>query len=319
MRIEYLKIRNPFIKMFLLSKSYLKKLSSILIFLILCFSCARQPAYQIYDKNVPGKIPEIFAEDIFNKDSSYIGYCSFNQNTNDFYYAITNQPWNSSQILRLSDNMQIDTVRFHVNDLWEGEPMFTHDCKRMYFTSIIPPKDNQDWHGDLFYIEHTDNGWSNPKAFELNTPASEWHISFTENNVVYFGSERDGSRLKADIFYSKPVNGKYKEAIKLPPSINTEYNDCDPLIAPDESYLIFHSDRPGGYGDHDLYIAFREGENQWTEPVNMGADMNTSGWEMGPSLSPEGKYLFFTRRKSWDTDEPSKIYWVDIEIIEKYK
>ena len=55
--------------------------------------------------------------------------------------------------------------------------------------------------------------------------------------------------------------------------------------------------------------------NDWTEPINMGKNINTSGWEMGPSLSPDGKYLFFTRRKSWDTNEPSKIFWVDIAII----
>ncbi|MGD2035245.1 MAG: hypothetical protein PVF73_09335, partial [Bacteroidales bacterium] len=250
---------------------------------------------------------------------SYIGYCSFNPKSEEFFYAITDQQWGSSQILRLNPDGQIDTMNYNINKYWEGEPMFTHESKRMYFTAIIPPNDNQDWHGDLFYVEKTDNGWSEAKKFELNTKTSEWHISFTRNSTAYFGSEREGRRLKADIFYSKPEKGEYKEAIKLPPSINTEYNDCDPLIAPDESYLIFHSDRPGGFGDHDLYIAFRVGENQWTNPVNMGKTINTSGWEMGPSLSPDGKYLFFTRRKSWDTNEPSKIYWVDIAIIENYK
>ena len=299
-------------------KSILAKLL-VLLLIFLLQGCNKKSVYLIFDKQVPGKVPRTFAENIFSKDSSYIGYCSFNQNANEFYYAITDRQWGSSKILKLSDNMQIDTVRFNINEYWEGEPMFTSDGKRMYFTAIIPPKDDQDWHGDLFYIEQTEDGWSDPKEFELNTQTSEWHISFTGNNVAYFGSEREGSRLKADIFYSKPINGKYKEAIKLPSSINTEYNDCDPLIAPDESYLIFHSDRPAGYGDHDLYIAFRKGENKWTKPVNMGEDINTSGWEMGPSLSPDGKYLFFTRRKSWDTDEPSKIYWVDIAIIEKYK
>lgn len=296
-------------------------LKKLLIFITipLLQGCYNKPVYSIFDKQLPDTIPKIFAENIFFKDSSYIGYCTFNQNTKEFYYAITNQQWNNSQILKLTSKLQIDTIRLNISKLWEGEPVFTQDNKRMYFTAIIPPKDNQAWHADLFYIEHIGNGWSEPKEFELNSKASEWHISFTKNNVAYFGSKREGSRLRADIFYSKPVDGEYKEAIKLPSSINTEYNDCDPLIAPDESYLIFHSDRPGGYGEHDLYITFRKGENKWTEPVNMGKEINTSGWEMGPSLSPDGKYLFFTRRKSWDTKEPSKIFWVDIAIIEKHK
>ena len=300
-------------------KYYFEKTMIVLMMIFLFQGCVQKPVYLSFDDNVPNTIPKVFAENIFNTDSSYIGYCSFNPKAEEFYYAITNQQWGTSQILRLNSEGQIDVMNYNINKYWEGEPMFTHDGKRMYFTAIIPPSENYDWHGDLFYIEQTGNGWSEAKEFELNTKTSEWHISFTANDVAYFGSERDGSRLKADIFYSKPESGEYGEAIKLPPAINTEYNDCDPLIAPDESYLIFHSDRPGGYGDHDLYIAFRKGENQWTEPVNMGKNINTSGWEMGPSLSPDGKYLFFTRRKAWDTEEPSKIFWVDIAIIENYK
>jgi len=153
----------------------------------------------------------------------------------------------------------------------------------------------------------------------LNSSASEWHISSTKQEAVYFGSERESDRLKADIYFSVPENGTYKNAVKLPYPVNTEYNDCDPLIALDESYLIFHSDRPGGFGDHDLYITFNKGNNKWTEPQNMGRDINTEGWEMAPGLSPDGKYLFFTRRKSWDTSEPSKIYWVSTKIIDSYK
>jgi hypothetical protein len=300
-------------------KDYLEKTIVTLMLILLLQGCAQNPIYLIFDNNVPDTIPQVFAENIFIQDSSYIGYCSFNPESKEFYYAVTNRQWNTSKILKLSDNMQIDTLSLNVNEFWEGEPMFTADGTRMYFTAIISPDDNHDWYANLFYIERIDNGWSEPKEFELNTQTSEWHISFTGNNTAYFGSEREGSRLKADIFYSKIENGEYKKAIKLPLTINTEYNDCDPLIAPDESFLIFHSDRPGGYGDHDLYIAFRKGENDWGDPINMGKNINTSGWEMGPSFSPDGKYLFFTRRKSWDTKEPSKIYWVDIAIIKNYK
>lgn len=297
-------------------KNNLKEIMCTIIVVALFQACSNEPVYLIFDNQLPDTIPEVFAENILSRDSSYIGYCSFNKDGKEFYYAVTNQQWNTSQILRLDSERQIDTLNFNINKNWEGEPMFTLNGRRMYFTAVIK---DVDWHSDLFYIEKTGSGWSAPKEFELNSQACEWHISFTKNDKAYFGSEREGSRLKADIFYSKPENDKYTEAIKLPSTINTEYNDCDPLIAPDESYLIFHSDRPGGYGDHDLYISFRKGENNWTEPVNMGKNINTRGWEMGPSLSPDGKYLFFTRRKSWDTYEPSKIFWVDISIVENYK
>ena len=64
---------------------------------------------------------------------------------------------------------------------------------------------------------------------------------------------------------------------------------------------------------------FRNKKNEWTSPKNMGPSINTQGWEMAPSLSPDGKYLFFTRRKDFQTLEPSKIFWVDIRIIDKFR
>lgn len=299
-------------------KSHFKN-TLIVSVIVLLSGCSQDPVYSIFDSNPPDIAPKVFADNLFSGDGSYVGYCTFNHEEKTLYYATTNQQWNISHILRRSPDKQIDTLKLHINELWAGEPMFTPDEKRMYFTAITQPDKSPDWHADLFYIEKTDAGWSAPKTFALNSPKSEWHISFTKDQVAYFGSEREGSRLRADIYYSKLENGEYQEAIKLPAPLNTEYNDCDPLISPDESYLIFHSDRPSGYGAHDLYIAFRNGENDWNAPVNMGETINTEGWEMGPSLSPDGKYLFFTRRKSWDTEEPSKIFWVKTDIVERYK
>ena len=67
---------------------------------------------------------------------------SFNPKGEEFFYAITNQQWGSSKILRLNCEGQIDTMNYNINKYWEGEPMFTQDGKRLYFTAIIPPKDN---------------------------------------------------------------------------------------------------------------------------------------------------------------------------------
>jgi hypothetical protein len=56
----------------------------------------------------------------------------------------------------------------------------------------------------------------------------------------------------------------------LGPSVNSEYNEADPFVAPDESYLIFQSKRPGGFGNNDLYISFRNKGGQWCrESVNL--------------------------------------------------
>jgi hypothetical protein len=281
----------------------------------------RRDGYRQFDSDLPDLEPKVFAKQILYGDNAYPGYQSFNETGEEFYYAVTDRDWQRSRIrrIRAREPDRIETLLL-VNDKWEGEPCIAHDGERMFFTAIMPPGDRP-WHADIYYLDRIPGGWSAPHLLPspVNTPASEWHASLTRRGVLYFGSERDGGRLRADIYRAVPENGAYPKVEKLPAPINTEYNDCDPLIAPDESFLIFHSNRPGGFGEHDLYISFRKRRGSWSAPQNMGPSINTAGWEMAPSLSPDGKYLFFTRRKAFQTDEPSRILWVSIKVIERFR
>jgi len=206
--------------------------------------------------------------------------------------------------------------------LYEGEPFITKNGRSLYFTVVLPQLPGKIWQSDIYRVNRTANGWSAPEKLDstINSIAIEWHISFTDNNIVYFTSERENgtSALHGDIFRAELKENKFVNVKKLQAPINTVYNDSDPLIAPDESYLIFHSNRPGGFGEHDLYILFNE-NGHWTNPVNMGKDINTDGWEMAPSLTPDGKYLLYTWRKSIVTNDPARIYWVSTKILEKNK
>lgn len=85
--------------------------------------------------------------------------------------------------------------------------------------------------------------------------------------------------------------------------------------APDESYMIYCSMMPGGLGDDDLYITFKTADGSWSEPVHMGAEINTDKSENRPYVSPDGKYFFYTSTIRGNRD----IYWVDAKIIEDLK
>ena len=277
----------------------------------------RRDGYLEFDDDVPGLKPKVFAKDILYRDGSYPGYQAFSETGKELYYTVTDKNWQSSRIRRVCVDApnKIETLLL-LNDKWEGEPCITPDGLRLFFTAIQPPGDRA-WHSDLYVCDRASTGWGAPKRLPapVNSPKSEWHASVTDEGILYFASERDGDRLRADLFRAQPTNGRYPTVEKLPAGINTEFNDCDPLIAPDERYLIFHSNRPGGYGEHDLYIAYRDGKGRWSNPRNMGPDINSPGWEMAPSLTPDGKYLLFTRRKAFQTDEPSQIFWVSTSII----
>ena len=141
-----------------------------------------------------------------------------------------------------------------------------------------------------------------------------------------------------DIFVSRYINGEYDEPENMGHSINTSLHECDPCIAPDESYLIFCR-RGEGFGRHDLFISFRKEDSSWTKAKNMGEKFNTAYSELCPNLSPDGKYLFFTSNRRLYKPYSEKpltyedklkilqspgngsadIYWVDARIIEQLK
>ena len=282
-----------------------------------------KPKYLLFDNDPPGVTPKLFAKNLIAKNNEHVGYCAFSPNGTELYYAITNDEWSTSKIIKIgvSDLEKKDTL-YLKDRKYEGEPFITRDGKTLYFMAVLPPKDGEIWHADQYRVHKTANGWSSPERLDsiINSDASEWHVSMTDNNVIYFTSEREKgtSALHGDIYRIELVGDKFINRKKLPYPINTDFNDSDPLIAPDESFLIFHSDRPGGFGEHDLYISFNV-KGKWTDPVNMGDTINTKGWEMAPALTPDGKYLLYTHRKAMITSEPAKIYWVSAGIINKYR
>ena len=109
----------------------------------------------------------------------------------------------------------------------------------------------------------------------------------------------------------RKVNGKFTKRERLD-EINTAAFELGPYIAPDESFIIFESNRPGGKGQMDLYICFRTPDDSWPEAINLGATINTKGQERFPGISPDGKFFFYG-------GHTSDIYWVDAKIIEELK
>ena len=96
---------------------------------------------------------------------------------------------------------------------------------------------------------------------------------------------------------------------------NTEAHEWDPFIAPDESYLIFCSTKPGGFGGDDFYISFKDSNNKWSEPVNLGELINSPASDNRPYVTNDGKYFFYTSSKRGNRD----IYWVDARFLDQFR
>jgi hypothetical protein len=99
-----------------------------------------------------------------------------------------------------------------------------------------------------------------------------------------------------------------------------------PGIAPDKSFMVFYSIKPGAPGgtETDLYLSLRGADGTWTKPRNMGPGINSRYYEFGARISADKKYMFFTRSNGWDPRKHgvhSYIYWVELKeyLPESYR
>ncbi len=94
------------------------------------------------------------------------------------------------------------------------------------------------------------------------------------------------------------ANSEWSEPANLGPTINTAFNEQGPNLSKDGLTLYFGSDRPGGVGSFDLWVARRAcSDCPWDAPVNLGPVVNTTASETGPGLSIDGHMLFFTSNR----------------------
>lgn len=137
----------------------------------------------------------------------------------------------------------------------------------------------------------------------INSPAPEYYPLVASDGTLYFSTVRADSKGHFNIYRSRPVNGEYGPPENLGPVLNGAYDNIDNVIAPDQSFIVFASyGRPNGLGNGDLYISFNQGEAS-TPPKNLGAPINSVALDYTPSLSPDGKYLYWASNRGFE-DKP---------------
>jgi hypothetical protein len=118
-----------------------------------------------------------------------------------------------------------------------------------------------------------------------------------------------------EMFSSKQKNGVFQKHEKLDLKLSDGARIFALFIAPDESYMILESfGGEGGYGGADLDISYKLKDGSWSRPVNLGPKINTGATERFPSITPDGKFLFFLR-----VSDGSDYFWVSSKIIEELR
>jgi hypothetical protein len=228
--------------------------------------------------------------------------------TSDFFFPITRQAtiyvshleggaWSTPQVAPFSGVYS------------DIDPFLSPDGQRLYFSSIRPVDGVLHGDIDLWMVERTPDGWSEPIHLgpEVNSPgADELYPSASADGTLYFASgplfPQPGRHF--DIYSARREEDGFAPREPLGAGVNTQpvagggLQDAwefNPEISVDGKTLLFTSLRPGGYGLGDLYVSHLE-HGEWTAARNLGPLVNTGADEYHPTLSRDRQSLYFVRR-----------------------
>jgi len=204
-----------------------------------------------------------------------------------------NNRWSKPKIVSFSG-------QFH-----DIEPFLTPNSLKLYFASNRPLNTSEvktkDF--DIWYVERKtlESEWSEPINLgePINTSGNEFYPSISSSNNLYFTSDGTVSKGKDDIYFSKFENGKFSSPVSLDSTINTEGYEFNAFVSPDESFLIFTGyNRKDGFGSGDLYISYKDEDENWQMAENMGATINSDKMDYCPFVNLNSNTLYFTSKRN---------------------
>jgi hypothetical protein len=183
----------------------------------------------------------------------------------------------------------------------EIAPVISPDGKTLYFTVANHPENKAQHDQDVWFSTlQTDSSWSKAIniGYPINNLANNGVISVSpDNNTLYLTGlyKKDGSFGGSGFSVShRTTNGwSVPEPIKIKNFYNqSEFQEA--CFGVDKKTMIFSAKRKDSYGNNDLYVTFKTGKNEWSEPKNLGSQINTPFDEASPFLAADNKTLYFS-------------------------
>ena len=293
---------------------------------LVSLNCQSKRQVNYLGQRPPGMVAELFSPGFistnamehsapaFSPDGSVVLWTVVDSNYHGYLLEsrFENGKWSEPQRPSFADSIADDYY-----------PSFSIDGKKLYFSSRRKLPAGYPEPGDMriWEVERTQTGWGKPMPFDTTvSKGQDYAHSITETGVLYYSSSLGGG-TNWNLRRSDRIGNGYSKPVLLPFNINSVNYEEGPFIAPDESFLIFESQRPEGIdGSLDLYISFRNKDDSWNLPVNMGPKINSASAERFARISPDGKYLFFGSARD---QSPGKrgfdIYWIDARVIDELR
>lgn len=274
-----------------------------------------------FGQDPPGKKAEIFSPDFICTPNAFIQNCCFSADGKEFVYVVTNKDWSASTIMytKYENEHWSSPVPLPCSGNIGSVPYFSYDGNDIYYVLY---KYKNTASADIYVSHRTSIGWSDPERLEepINSDLDEWEVCISENDVIYFSSDRPTGFGKMDIYTSHKTGGKFSNLQNVGVPVNTGSLDECPYIAPDESFMVFNDWKPNPkFQGNNLYITFKKEDGSWTNPKDIGSNINSDLLDIYPYITPDGKYLIFTRRDGAFSAASSKLYWTNTEFIDSLR
>ena len=262
-----------------------------------------------FGKSVPGMTTEIFAPGTVSVTGRYEYAVSFSPDLYEVYFTGEKE----------GGNQQVYYSKFDGKEWTNPEPLnLTNGRKRNEFEAFVDPSGNELFFAAydsifsderIWHAKRSGNSWTD--AVKLDSPINDdlvFYPNTAQNGDLYYTSIS-----KRGMYYSPNQNGHYPEVRK----VEIEFG-IHGFISPKQDFILV--DAPKGNDqtrDRDIYVCFKKNDETWSKPINLGNVVNSDVNETCPSLSPDGKYLFFSRYN--EEGGLSNIYWVSAEVIQMLK
>jgi len=201
------------------------------------------------------------------------------------------------------------------------------DGRRLVFTSDrqVHPDVPRTGAYKLWYVDRMPDGkWSEPRPFDapINRDVlkasmhegNEWFGSLASDGTLYFASDRNNTTMS--IYRARFANGSYQQPELLPDTITAGAITGEPMIAPDQSFLLFSAlgkkENVGPRKNWDIYISRRAPDGSWLTAENLGPAVNTPQRDYSPRLEPDGHTLIFTSERYFGTHLDHPLNWHEL-------
>lgn len=245
---------------------------------------------------------------IITADNQYLYFCGKNRpdnvgKTEDIFVSeLTNGDWGTPKMVRELSSPTTNEAVISIST--DGTKMLyfkegvIYSSEKGYYgwevgTNVSDEINNAKWSADAMIT-------SDGNAIIFASVREEGYNLYTRQNAslgVYHGAIHHQS----DIYVSLKTDKGWSRPINLGPTINTMYVERSPYLHHDMKTLYFSSDGHGGLGNLDVFVSTRLADtcwDCWSEPVNLGKEINSSEENWGYRIAPNGKDFYYAARET---------------------